>query len=460
MNPCDKLSSLSSLSIAEIVTALPNGTFSSTEKRSRRKLQEAILSLPSEYRAILSHLASSKPQRKASALQSNNLSIANPLFCRSVRTLSMEEIAKALPAHTFTPSQRRSRASMENTLVGVSSVHQETLFEVAAAKKRKRDDVIEDIVDCGMRKRFKETNDFPSNVSKECLQSRISKFIDATGTKALARSVCAVCAGSFFVSEVREVLVSHLQEKNLLRPFRNHPRHVLTSGMLLHRSPDALRMASDGVLWSNVCDSCTHILQRDKIPPLALANGTWIGDVPSELSILTLPERILVARFFPAAYIVKLYPQQKGRWSAEGMQSALRGNVSTYRLNTGDIVKMTDSQLMPPSSSILAATIGVTFVGPKNIPQWTMPGFLRVNRTRVRVALEWLRANNPLYRDIVISTDRLNALPSNGVPLEISDVARRTEDINTLIEESASYVPDDIPDDDGDHSPAQCFVSY
>lgn len=93
------------------------------------------------------------------------------------------------------------------------------------------------------------------------------------------------------------------------------------------------------MMRGNVCDSCAHVLQHNKTPPLSLANGTWIGDVPSELSILTLPEHILVARYFPATYIVKSYPQQKMRWSAEGMQSALRGNMSTYRLNTDHIVK-------------------------------------------------------------------------------------------------------------------------
>ena len=123
--------------------------------------------------------------------------------------------------------------------------------------------------------------------------------------------------------------------------------------------------------------------------------------------------------------------------------------MSTYRLNTNNIVKMTNIQIMPPSSSILAATIGVTFIGPKNVPQRSMPGFLRVNRTHVCVALDWLRTNNLLYQDIIITTERLNTLPTNVIPLEISDVARRSENINMLIEESVSYVPDDIPDDAG-----------
>ena len=86
----------------------------------------------------------------------------------------------------------------------------------------------------------------------------------------------------------------------------------------------------------------------------------------------------LFAHFFPAAYIVKLYPKKRGAraWLMSGLHSGLRGNVSTYWLNMDDIVHMTNSQVMPPSSSILTATVGVTFVGPSNLPQKTMPGFL------------------------------------------------------------------------------------
>ncbi|KAH9003221.1 hypothetical protein EDB86DRAFT_2765723, partial [Lactarius hatsudake] len=170
-----------------------------------------------------------------------------------------------------------------------------------------------------------------------------------------------------------------------------------------------------------VCHTCVCDLQNDKTPTLSLANGLWIGDIPPLLNILTLPEQILVAQYFPAAYIVKLYPKKKGarNWSSAGMQSGLRGNVSTYRLNTNNIAHLTDTQIMPPSSTILAATIGITFVGPKNLPEKTMPGFLRVNRTRVRLALEWLKSNNPIYRDIIISSERLCELPVDSVPMEI-----------------------------------------
>ena len=439
------------------MNALPVGTFTYHERRTCGNLAVAVSHLPSHYIELLSRLnLCPKSQRR----QSGHVQFPDAAFAETVRYLSMDEITHGLPSHTFPVADKCSRQVMETSLLTITDDDRDALHLVAAAKKRKREELTENVVDPTLRKKLKTTNSFPETVSDECQQARIAKFIDATGTNALALSVCCVCAGSFFSTDIREVLVSHLQEKNKLQPFRDHPAHVLTSGMLLHSSSTAFRTTASGDLCGNVCSSCFNYLQRDKTPPHALANGMWVGNVPDELAILTLPERVLVARFFPAAYIVKLYPQQKGsqHWAAEGMQSALRGNISTYRLNTADIVKMTDRQVMPPSSSILAATIGVTFVGPKNVPLKCMPGFLRVNRTHVRVTLEWLQHNNPLYRDIVISPDRLAALPENAVPDEILDVTRSSEDIKALIDESASYVPDDIPEDEG--SSSYCLYAF
>ena len=165
--------------------------------------------------------------------------LANPLFYHSMRLLSMKQIVDTLPPETFSWRERQSRALLEDTLVGLSIIHQSMLLDVVAAKKRKRVEDFNDSLDRRMRKKLRPSNNFPFIVSKECRQSWIVKFIDAMGSNTLAISVCTVCAGSFFASEVREVLVSQLQEKKILRPFQTHPAHVLTSSMLLHRSPDA-----------------------------------------------------------------------------------------------------------------------------------------------------------------------------------------------------------------------------
>ena len=110
---------------------------------------------------------------------------------------------------------------------------------------------------------------------------------------------------------------------------------------------------------------------------------------------------------------------------------------------------MVGDNCMPPPASILAATIGVTFVGPKNLPQKTLPGFLRVSQECVRMALEWLKENNPIYSDIYISNACLKELPIDGVPEEISSVTKYSNNTSLLVWESAGYVPEE-PDDDID----------
>ena len=296
-----------------------------------------------------------------------------------------------------------------------------------------------------------DSDGFLRPVSDECQSACISSFIDATGNHATSTIVCVVCAGRFFCHELVSVTLADLQGKNKLGPASPHPCHILTNGMLLHRNDKSFLTNKDNCPCAIVCKTCVSYLNRDITPPLSLANSLWIGDVPLELKILTLPERILIARYFPAAYIVKLYPKKKGArtWAKKGLHSGLRGNVSTYRLNTNDISSMVSGNIMPPLPSILAATIGVTFVGPKNLPEKTMPGFLHVNRQRVHQALQWLKINNPIYEHITISNERLAQLPINDVPLEITSVAKHSVDTTLLAQETDCYVPDQIVEEEG-----------
>ena len=159
-----------------------------------------------------------------------------------------------------------------------------------------------------------------------------------------------------------------------------------------------------------------------------------------------MPERTLIAKYFPVAYIIKLYSKQKGArgWDKSQMHSGLKGNVSTYRLDPSQVASMIDGRTYPAPAKVLSATIGVTFVGPKGITEATMPAMFCVRRWQVREALVWLKANNPLYEDIEISEERLQELPENGTPQEIILTAKYSSDIFSLEKEHAGYVPDDI----------------
>ena len=287
-----------------------------------------------------------------------------------------------------------------------------------------------------------EVGDFMKTASQTTVHQCISNFIDATGDAAVVQHVCMVCARELWAYEVDKWLVRDIGNKGLLAPKEPHPAHMLTSGMLLERE---VMEGNGDEIQGDVCHDCLRSMNSRKTPPLALANGMWVGPIPRELAILTLPERILVGRYFPAAFIVKLYPKQKGakHWPTSGLNSAVHGNVSTYKLNTDDIVDMIDADVMPPPASILASTIGVSIVGPKNIPERTMPGFLRVRRERIRAALVWLKGHNPLYARIVISQHNLDGLPFDGVPHEILDALRYSDNMEMLEKERAGYVVDD-----------------
>ena len=252
------------------------------------------------------------------------------------------------------------------------------------------------------------------------------------------------------------MLLPNIPNSHLLKPSTTHQAHNLTHGLLLHRSRTSMGTSlpipeAQSEVQVKICRDCFLDLKKGKIPLLFCANNTWSGDVPHKLHVLTLPESVLVARYFPAAHIVKLFPKVKGAkfWDTSILNSGVKGNVSTYWLDPNSIVDMLDGQTLPPSLDILVATIGITIVGPQNLPEKTLPGFLWVQRDRVRKALQWLKKNNCLYHDIIISKENLDLLLENDVPCQLLEVARYLSDTAALEQECSGYVVSD-DDDNGD----------
>ena len=287
-------------------------------------------------------------------------------------------------------------------------------------------------------------SNFVTSPSQETLNSIVSDFIDATGNEALKVVACGSCARETNMNDCEEVLLKDIPNKHQLVPHTAHPAHELVDGLLIY--PPALSVSKKTVY---LCNECRNQLKKNIRPRLSLSNSMWIGDTPRELQGLTLPERLLLAKYFPTAYIIKLFPKHKNAftWDRSQRHSALKGNVSTYRLDPRQVASMIDGRLFPPPAKILAATIGITFVGPKGLREPTMPGMFRVRRWRVREALLWLKANNPLYTDIEISEERLSELPEDGVPEELMMTAKYSSDTKVVEREHDRYVPTDAADD-------------
>jgi hypothetical protein len=186
-------------------------------------------------------------------------------------------------------------------------------------------------------------------------------------------------------------------------------------------------------------------LRKKKVPRLSLANSLWIGDVPYKLTALTIPEQLLIARHYVRCYVFKLYPREGMGFAPEQLQSGMKGNVSLFDINTNDVVKMLEGQLMPNPMATLASVLVITFVGRRTLPINWLKSTFRIRRQRVYEALTWLKEHNSIYADIEIDDARIGTLPEDGVPDDILYLIRREEDESVVEKEQESYGNSDTP---------------
>ena len=272
------------------------------------------------------------------------------------------------------------------------------------------------------------------------MEDIVKEFARHTGNAALRTNVCACCALEVEASKTWNVTLDDIPNHTLLMPTTPHPKHEIFHGMLLEPC------GVDGeASRANLCHECYRSLERNQLPSLSLANNLWIGPVPDCLKSLTLAERLLIAKYLPTAYVVKLYPKQAGaaHWDPSQLYSGLKGSVSTYALDPNLVASMVDGKILPSPPTVLSAAVAVTFITPGGKTQFPLPKILYVRRQVVHDALEWLVANNPLYANIRISEERLRLLPENGVPMEIQLTARHSSDVESVIREHEGYVPSD-----------------
>jgi hypothetical protein len=178
----------------------------------------------------------------------------------------------------------------------------------------------------------------------------------------------------------------------------------------------------------------------------------WIGNVPFALEILTIPEQLLIAMHYPRCFVFKLFPKGGHTGDPDALQRGMAGNVTTYELNTAQVVEMLQGNMMPRRPQILASVVAVAFIGLGKVPKNWLKSTFRVRRDAVLQALIWLQNNNPLYKDIIISQENMESLPADDVPEEIMATLRHEENAALVAHERASYVPEDDASDNENES--------
>lgn len=269
-----------------------------------------------------------------------------------------------------------------------------------------------------------------------------SAYLKQLSNDVLREVICIVCA-----TEARECLctataLDNIPNGQLLEPTHPHPAQRLHRGMLLEEAGVVGPSDGGGDSCGWICDACMKLLKAGVRPKLALANNMWIGSVPDELRVLTVPEQMLVALHYPKAFVYKLFTRDGVIRDPDLLQRGMSGNVTVYPIELKDVVGMLEGNLLPRRPELLVSVIAICFVGVGRLPQRWLKGTFRVRRAVVHTALQWLKRNNPLYRDIEISEERLLLLPVDSVPRELLSTVRTERSATTARREREGYVLD------------------
>ena len=147
---------------------------------------------------------------------------------------------------------------------------------------------------------------------------------------------------------------------------------------------------SVGQLW--FCNKCKKSLQQKKVPAASQFNNMKVAKVPSALRELNTLEERLISK---ATVFMKMVILPRGG------QRAVRGQVINFPSDVDGIV----AQLpRPPSGEDIVYVQrpdSTTEVECQSVEHGAR--YLRCRYSRVMEALGWLKRNNPLYEDVIIS---------------------------------------------------------
>ncbi|KAJ7061712.1 hypothetical protein C8F01DRAFT_987159, partial [Mycena amicta] len=184
------------------------------------------------------------------------------------------------------------------------------------------------------------------------------------------------------------------------------------------------------------CKTCCRAIKRNKFVALPLyswANGCWIGDRPPELSDLTYVEELVIAK----AHTTKCWAKINTASNTNPLlqQRAASGNVCIHPHEISELA----TQLPRPMSSLYDEIVVIVVAGRQEANAETFRRTpLIVRRGYILRALNWLKAHNPLYRDIQIDYAALQEYPSDEdgcVPFPVQSQAPNA----TISGQNATY---------------------
>jgi len=289
---------------------------------------------------------------------------------------------------------------------------------------------------------------WPRMVLSSLKKKLIESFRQETSIERLAKTVCASCAESRFKTDCQDVFAHTVNLDLLRRP--NQPatfddvhvddRAALDKGFAwldpsciappLPNKEDPLGYALLDPLGIHtddkketmltLCKTCFTALRKNITPSFSLANRTFLGSIPDELSDLTPVEESMIARCRAKCWVVQLNETEE-TLSLPITQREIKGHIIIYPQHPQHI-----ATVLPPSVDKIITPVCVLFVGSKPPSrEWLHKKAkpLSVRQEKVRKALVWLKAHNHLYKDIVIDHEMLNSLHQEQIlPFHVEHV--------------------------------------
>ena len=131
----------------------------------------------------------------------------------------------------------------------------------------------------------------PLPPSKRLMHKIITGFCNDTHPSKFEETGCAVCGQLVVMSKLIKLTEVKCSLDPLVRiGVTRLPRNSMN---------DPIKEIDGPIIdasCTHVCQECISFLEKKVMPPMALANGLWVGNVPKELSDLTFVERLLVSR--------------------------------------------------------------------------------------------------------------------------------------------------------------------
>ncbi|KZT18052.1 hypothetical protein NEOLEDRAFT_1025751, partial [Neolentinus lepideus HHB14362 ss-1] len=243
----------------------------------------------------------------------------------------------------------------------------------------------------------------PGPPSQQHLQHIIHEFSMSQCPELIEEAGCAIC-GILYPKSVMNNLSDYESFMHLISI-----NSIMVTRKEHCRSSDKITCILGPVLahgCQHVCPECSVSLHKGEAPLHALANGLWLGKVPSALKNLTLAEKMLAARVCHNHCVVRV--------ASGGMK--MHANAIMFANPTHKIY-----HTLPPPRSEMDDVLAFIFTGPT---QPTDTEFKRtpllVSHKQVAGALEWLQLNHIDYHDIKISYDNLKGYKDNSPPVVVS----------------------------------------